>query len=126
MPAMNTPRVCFALSLALGLIAPAIAHADRAPNPVDVKATPPVPPPAPPTSEPAKVEPAKVETKTEAKVETKTEAKVEAKTDAKAADAKAADAKKESGGMCRVGAPAGGWELLALLGLGLARRRRMS
>lgn len=108
----RTPRIWFALPLMVVLAAPAVARADRTPTPSDIKeATPPVPPPAAPAATPApavaKSEPAKP-----------------------AAPADAAPAKKTepqaSGGMCSVGAPAGGWELLALAGLGLraGRRRR--
>jgi MYXO-CTERM domain-containing protein len=111
---MSSHRACFAVSLTLALLAPALALADRAPNPEAIKQDPPIPPPTP-AADPAPAVEAKVETRAN-------DAKVEAKVETKASDAKPA----QSGGMCQVGAPAGGWGLLALLGLGLARRRRMS
>lgn len=107
---MHAPRICFALSLTLALVAPTLAHADRAPNPEQIKPPPappaPSPPPAPAEAPPAPATPAKVEAP--AKTETKTTTKT------------------ESGGMCRAGAPAGGWELLVLLALGLRGRRRLA
>jgi MYXO-CTERM domain-containing protein len=114
---MSSHRACFAASLTLALLAPALALADRAPNPEAIKQDPPIPPPTP-ASDPAPAAPA-----VEAKVETRaSDAKVEAKVETRASDAKPA----QSGGMCQVGSPAGGWGLLALLGLGLGRRRRMA
>jgi hypothetical protein len=106
----HTPRVRFALPLMLVLAAPAVARADRTPTPSDIKeARPPVPPPTPPvaTPVPAAPTPAKEVTPTPAPV------KEAAKQEPQA-----------SGGMCRVGAPAAGWELLVLAGLGLRARRR--
>lgn len=102
----RTSRACLALSLGLVVITPAIARADRTPSPSQIEAA---PPPAPPVADPAKVE-----VKTDTKVETKTEAKTEANK---------APVKAE-GGMCRVGATSGGWELMVLALLGLRARRR--
>ena len=107
-----------ALSLSLAFAVPAVAHADRAPNPKqieevrkeEVKSPSPDAAPTPPPN-PADPLAAKPETKVETRVETKTDAAKDAE-------------KTESGGMCRVGAPAGGWELLVLAGLGLRARRR--
>lgn len=106
----RTSRACLALSLGLVFLAPAIARADRTPSPTQIEA---VPPPAPPVADPAKVE-AKAEVKTETKVETKTDAKTETKK----------EPAKAEGGMCRVGATSGGWQLMVLALLGLRARRR--
>ncbi len=112
-----------ALSLSLGFAVPAIASADRAPNPKpleekrieEVK-----PPPSPDAPAKADTPPANPMDPLADKPEAKTETKIETKTAAPAADAK----KTESGGMCRAGAPSGGWELLVLAALGLRARRR--
>lgn len=101
----RTPRALVVLSLGVALIAPAIAHADRAPTPVQADAPPPPLPPKPPDVGPVKVV-----------------AEPDAKSESPPVDAKN-EAKKESGGTCSVGAPAGGWPLLALALLGLRRRR---
>lgn len=97
------------LSLLFVALAAPQARADEAPDPPKIRQPPPPPPP-----EPAKVEvPAPVETP----------AKVDAPAPVKA-EAPKTEAKKESGGMCRVDPSAGAWPLLALLGLGVRRRRR--
>jgi len=117
----STQPALVVLSLSLAFAVPAIALADRAPNPraIEEKRIEEVKPPPSPDA-PAKADTPPLSPSDPLASAAKTETKTETKTDAAAKDAK----KTESGGMCRAGAPAGGWELLVLVALGLRARRR--
>ena len=116
----RTQPALVALSLGLSFAVPAIARADRAPNPKQIEETrkEEVKPPSP--DAPAKAAAPPPNPMDPLAAATKTEAKTETKTAAPASDTK----KTEAGGMCRAGAPTGGWELLILMALGLRARRR--
>lgn len=112
-----TRNLLVCLSLLFVGLAASPARADEAPDPPKIRQPPPPPPP-----EPAKVDvPAKVDAPAPAKVD----APAPIKTDAPA-KTETTTKKTESGGMCRVDATAGAWPLLALVGLGVRRRRRLA
>lgn len=134
--------VCLSLTFAV-LAAPA-ARADELPGPNQVRQPRPRPPtpteltpvaPEPPSVKfdaPVKVDaPAKVEAPVKVEVPAKVDAPVKVDAPAKADAPAKVDApvkfdpkKTEAGGTCRVDGSAGAWPLLALLGLGVRRRRR--
>ncbi len=132
------PRIAVCLSLIFAVLAAPAARADEPPGPHQVRQPRPRPPtpteltpvaPDPPAVKfdaPAKVEaPVKVEAPAKVEVPAKVEAPVKADAPAKVdAPVKFDPKKTEAGGTCRVDGSAGAWPLLALVGLGVRRRRR--